>query len=47
MIFTGGMDTRLWGGQCVVNWALQCAKSNKVILGDLLLTLQLASLLSH
>ena len=43
MIFTGGMDTRLRGGQCVVNWALLCVKSNKVIMGDLLLTLQVAS----
>ena len=47
MILTGGMDTRLWGGQCVVNWALPCVKSNKVILGDLLLTLQVASFFSH
>ena len=46
MILTGGMDSRLWGGQCVVNWALPCARSNKVIL-DLLLTLQVASFFSH
>ena len=46
MILTGGMDARLRGGQCVVNWALPCAK-NKVILGDLLLELQVASLFSH